>query len=180
MFERFTKAARATVVSAQEQAVATKASETRPEHLLGALLQDQSCLAVRVVEELGVSRASLLASLERHRLQHVDGLDDDDAEALRVIGIDLHEVKRRIDSNLGGLVGGRHGRRPRFSRPAKKVLQLALREAISLGHNYIGTEHILLGLLRAGDRVVADTAAETGLEHRVVRAAVADAVRKVG
>ena len=178
MFERFTKPARQVVTSAAEHAVRAVAGEIRPEHVLQALLDQEGCLAVRVLAGLGAPAAELRAVLDRHRQRYVDGLDAEDAEALRSIGIDLDEVVRRIERNLGGPVPGR--RRPRFSRAAKKVLELALREAIALRHNYIGTEHLLLGLVRGGDRVVADTLAELGLEPRALRAAVADAVRRAG
>jgi ATP-dependent Clp protease ATP-binding subunit ClpA len=110
--------------------------------------------------------------LDRHRARYVDGLDDDDAEALAAIGIDLDEVVRRIDRHLGG----RPSRRPRFSREAKKVLELALREALAMRHNYIGTEHLLLGLARCEDRVVADTLTACGLELPRLRAAVLEAL----
>ena len=56
----------------------------------------------------------------------------------------------------------------------------AIEEARNLGHNYVGTEHLLLGLVRVEDRVVADTLAAFGLEHDALRAAVAEAVRKAG
>jgi ATP-dependent Clp protease ATP-binding subunit ClpA len=88
-------------------------------------------------------------------------------------------VVRRIDRNLGGLdAPGRSQGRPRFTRSARKVLELALREAIAMRHNYIGTEHLLLGLVRGGDRVVTDTLADVGLDRAVLRDAVADAVRR--
>jgi ATP-dependent Clp protease ATP-binding subunit ClpA len=180
MFERFTKAARAVVTGAQERAHATTSSETRPEHLLMALLEDEECLAVRVLEAQGASRQSLVDTLERHRSRHIDGIDDDDAAALRAIGIDLDEVVRRIDRNLGGLTGPARRGRAGWSRASKKVLELSLREAISLRHNYIGTEHLLLGLARGGDRVVADTFAAAGVSHSTLREAVAAAVRKAG
>ena len=176
MFERFTKPARAVVEQASAVAREARAGETRPEHLLAALLADESCLATRVLAGMGAPPADLRTELDRLRLQYVDGLDADDAAALRAIGIDLDEVVRRIDRNLGGALPGRG--RPRFSRATKKVLELSLREAIALRHNYIGTEHLLLGLVRGGDRVVADTLAELGIEPRALRAAVADAVRR--
>ncbi len=68
----------------------------------------------------------------------------------------------------------------RFSRPSKKVLELALREAVALRHNYIGTEHILLGLVREGDVIVRDTLVAAGVDPTNLRAAVAEAVRKAG
>ena len=178
MFERFTRPARLVVEEAAVRAREATASEIRPEHLLQALLADEACLACRVLAEAGAPPAEVRVVLDRLRSQYVDGLDADDAEALQAIGIDLDEVVRRIDAHLGGAVPGRG--RPRFSRAAKKALELALREAIALRHNYIGTEHLLLGLVRGGDRVVADTLGEFGVERDALRAAVADAVRRAG
>ena len=176
MLERFTKKAREMVQGAVQIALNATASEVRPEHVLAALLADETCLAVRVLDDTGVPLDRLHAELDRRRLQYVDGLDADDAEALQAIGIDLDEVVRRIDQNLGGATT--RPRRPRFSRSSKKVLELALREAIALRHNYIGTEHLLLGLARSDDRVVGDTLASVGVELGPLRRAVAEAVRK--
>jgi ATP-dependent Clp protease ATP-binding subunit ClpA len=178
MFERFTKPARDVVVRANAHAADATATEVRPEHLLQGILDQDDCLAVQVLSGLGAPAVRMGAALERHRLRYVDGLDAEDAEALGAIGIDLDEVVRRIDRNLGGPAPT--SRRPRFSRPAKKVLELALREAIALRHNYIGTEHLLLALVRVGDRVVADTMASCGISAPALRAAVADAVRRAG
>src|SRR3954469_9365903 len=177
MFERFTAPARATVNEADTHRRAATASEIRPEHLLMSLLDQRGCLALTVLDGLDVQPGELRAELDRRRLKYVDGLDADDAEALAAIGIDLDEVVRRIDRNLGG-TSIRRNRQPRFSRDSKKVLELALREALALRHNYIGTEHLLLGLVRGGDRVVADTIAAFDLDHRTLRTAVADAVRR--
>jgi ATP-dependent Clp protease ATP-binding subunit ClpA len=181
MFERFTKPARSVVTDAERYADDTTASEIRPEHLLMALLDQEGCLGVRVMDRLGAPAATVREALDGFRQQYVDGLDEDDAEALKAIGIDLDEVVRRIDRNLGGLSKPRrHEGRQRFSRDARKVLELALREAISLHHNYIGTEHLLLGLARGGDRVVTDTFAACHLDRAAMRQAVVDAVRQVG
>jgi ATP-dependent Clp protease ATP-binding subunit ClpA len=178
MFERFTGPARTAVGSATTFAQQALASETRPEHLLWALLEDEGTLAARVLADVGAPVAELRAELGRQRLQYVDGLDADDADALRAIGIDLDEVVRRIERNLGGR--GSAPRRPRFSRASKKVLELSLREALSLRHNYIGTEHLLLALARCDDRVVSDTLARFGVERGALRGAVVEALRKAG
>jgi ATP-dependent Clp protease ATP-binding subunit ClpA len=177
MFERFTKRARTVVEGATAHAREATADETRPEHLLQALLDDRANLAVRVLAGLGAPVEQVRAELSHRRGQYVDGLDADDAEALAAIGIDLDEVVRRIDRQLGG---PRRARRPRFSRGSKKVLELSLREAIALRHDYIGTEHLLLGLARCDDRLVADTLAACGVERATLRAAVAEAVREAG
>ncbi|HYO38657.1 MAG TPA: Clp protease N-terminal domain-containing protein [Nocardioidaceae bacterium] len=177
MFERFTRPARTVVESAASYAREAAARETRPEHLLRGILDQEHCLAVRVLEDAGAPAERLRARLTDLQQQYVDGLDADDAEALRVIGIDLGEVVRRIE-RLGPRPPGRT--RPRFSRAAKKVLELSLREALAMRHNYIGTEHLLLGLARADDRVVSDALGAFGLESRMLREAVAEALRRAG
>jgi len=181
MLERFTKAAREVVERAQQIAIESRASQVRPEHLFAALLWDDRCLAVRVLNAQGGSSERLHAELDRRRARYVDGLDDEDAAALASFGIDLEEVVRRLgdEPQLKGRSRFKRVSR-RFSRPAKKVLELALREAISLGHNYIGTEHLLLGLVREGDVIVRDTLADAGVDASTLRQAVAEAVRKAG
>ena len=177
MFERFTRPARTVVETATSYAREAGAAETRPEHLLHALLAQDGCLAVQVLEGLGAPAADLRSRLTDQQQRYVDGLDAEDAEALEAIGIDLGEVVSRM-----GRLGGRTGRRgrPRFSRDAKKALELSLREALALRHNYIGTEHILLGLARTGDRSVGDTLASSGIELTALRAGVVDALRRAG
>ncbi len=180
MFETFTRPARVVVEQATALAQEAGAGETRPEHLLGALLADEASLAVQVLEATGATVPALREELARRRAQYVDGLDADDAEALALIGIDLDEVVRRIDAHLDRPGSPRRARRARFARDSKKVLELALREAVALHHGSIGSEHLLLGLLRVGDRVVDDTFAAQGVRPDAVRAAVADAVRRAG
>lgn len=180
MFERFTRRARTVVETATAYATQTASRETRPEHLFRALLEDEECLATRVLVQSGASVAELRNRLDEHAHRYVDGLDDDDADALKSIGIDLAEVARRIDDGLDRLRGLGGRRRPRFSRASRKALELSLREAVALRHNYIGTEHLLLGLVRVEDRVVTDTLARFGIEHDGLRSAVAEALRKAG
>ena len=178
MFEKFTRPARESVTRAAVLAREASAGEIRPDHLLAAVLEQGTGLAALALGDLGAPAGDVRAELDRRRMQYVDGLDADDADALRAFGIDLDEVVRRIDRNLGG-PGPRRGQ-PRFSRSSKKVLELALREAVSLRHAHIGTEHLLLGLLRGGDRVVVDTLGVFGVESDALRRRVADAVRRAG
>ena len=179
MFERFTRAARDTVEQTQRIAVESRASQIRPEHLFAALLWDDRSLAVRVLNDQGATSERLHAELDRRRAKYVDGLDDADAEALASIGIDLEEVVRRM---AGDELEPRRKQRGhiRFSRAAKKVLELALREAVALHHGYIGTEHLLLGLVREGDVIVRDSLVAAGVDPTALRGAVAEAVRQAG
>ena len=179
MMERFTPRARELVRRAVAIATESRASEVRPEHLFAGLLWDTDCLAVRVLEEQGVDLDRLHAELDRRRSRYVDGLDEDDAVALASIGIDLAEVVDRLGEPPRG--GRRSGRpRTRFSRPAKKVLELGLREAVALGHDFIGTEHLLLGLVRQGDTTVCEAMRAAGVPMDGLRDAVGEAVRRAG
>ena len=179
MFERFTRPARELVERAHVIAKESRASQVRPEHLFAALLWDGDSLAVRLLVDQGGTPERLRAELDKRRARYVDGLDDEDAAALASIGIDLEEVARRLDVDDPARSGAKRSRgHIRFSRPSKKVLELALREAISLRHNYIGTEHVLLGLVREGDVIVRDTLAAAGVDASSLRTAVAEAVRR--
>ena len=182
MFERFTRNARRVVLQAHEVARRTDADEVLPAHLFAAIVEADGILAVHVLEDLGAPRTDLRQVVRDLTGQHPAGLSEDDAEALRVLGIDLDEVIRRIDSDLGGIpepAGARHSR-PRFSTGAKKVLELSLREAIRLGDGFIGTEHVLLGLIRTGDDVVLRTLAAFDVSPDDVRRAVDEAERRTG
>jgi ATP-dependent Clp protease ATP-binding subunit ClpA len=178
MFERFTRPARELVERAVTIARESRASRVRPEHLFAALIWDDDCLAVRLLVEQGGTSERLYAELDRRRAQYVDGLDDEDAAALASIGIDLEEVVSRLGDDDDVRPPARKRSHVRFSRPSKKVLELALREAVSLKHNYIGTEHVLLGLVREGDVIVRDTLVAAGVDPTSLRSAVAEAVRR--
>jgi uncharacterized cupin superfamily protein len=76
------------------------------------------------------------------------------AQALGSLGISLEAVRSQVEEIIGQGEALPTGHIP-FTPRAKKVLELSLREALQLGHNYIGTEHILLGLIREGEGVAA-------------------------
>ena len=166
MFERFTDKARRAVVIAQEEARGRNADEIRTEHLLAALFTVPDNVAVQVLQRFGVDRDTVRAEIDRLRPVGRPPLD---AEALSTLGIDLDQVRRQVEEAFGpgaldrtrAALGGK-GRRffghiP-FEHAAKKALELALREAINLKHDWIGTEHLLLGLLHT----------ETGAAHHIL------------
>ena len=76
------------------------------------------------------------------------------AKALESLGVSLEAVRAQVEEIIGQGQQAPSGHIP-FTPRAKKVLELSLREALQLGHNYIGTEHILLGLIREGEGVAA-------------------------
>jgi ATP-dependent Clp protease ATP-binding subunit ClpA len=177
MFERFTAQARAAVIGAQEQARALDHNHIGTEHLLLSLLAADDSTA-ELLRERGVTVAMARETIEHYVGRTPGRLSPVDAEALRAIGIDLDEVRRRLEENFGpdplspqpeqparrrfGLRRIRRGSSPPrpgahipFTPRSKKVLELSLREALRLKHRSIGTEHILLGLIREGEGLAA-------------------------
>ena len=91
------------------------------------------------------------------------------ARSLESLGISLDAVRQQVEEIIGQGQQAPSGHIP-FTPRAKKVLELSLREALQLGHGYIGTEHILLGLLREGDGVAAQVLVTLGADlNRVLR-----------
>ena len=93
------------------------------------------------------------------------------ARALETMGIGLDSVRQQVVDIIGQGSQAPSGHIP-FTPRAKKVLELSLREALQLGHNYIGTEHILLGLIREGEGVAAQVLQKLGADLHKVRQTV--------
>jgi ATP-dependent Clp protease ATP-binding subunit ClpC len=90
------------------------------------------------------------------------------AKALESLGIDLTAVREQVQEIIGQGQQAPSGHIP-FTPRAKKVLELSLREALQLGHSYIGTEHLLLGLIREGEGVAAQVLTKLGADTNKVR-----------
>lgn len=178
MFERFTGPARAVVVRAQQEARQLQHDRIGTEHLLLALLSPDSGIASTVLHRAGLDDRHVRAQVVR--LVGTPGrlLSDEDAAALQTIGIDLDAVLTRIEESFGphALAPAcqpaprgwwrRRQRRQRCGNCAprtKAVLELSLREALRLEHNYVGPEHILLGLLREGNGLAAKILVDAGI-----------------
>ncbi|NEW39462.1 Clp protease [Nocardia cyriacigeorgica] len=163
MFERFTKNAKMAVVVAQEEARQLRAPEIRVEHVLLGVLSQAEPAMKDMLAAAGLTHDGVAASLAEEGKN--EPLGDRDAEALRSIGIDLDAVRDSLEATFGedalelaeppeprGFFGRGRGSNfghIRFSRDAKKVLELALREALARKDNGIESGHILLGILRA-------------------------------
>ena len=97
------------------------------------------------------------------------------AQALDSMGITLTGAREQVQDIIGPGQQAPSGHIP-FTPRAKKVLELSLREALQLGHNYIGTEHILLGIIRAGEGVAAQVLTKLGAEPQKVRSTVLELI----
>jgi ATP-dependent Clp protease ATP-binding subunit ClpA len=182
VFERFCRRARSAVVFAQQEARELGHPSVGTHHVLLGILDEPESVAAGVLRGLGVEAAEMRDEVRRFVEREQAGFTDEDADALRSVGIDLGEVRRMVEEAFGpgaldrGAPGGRRRGHIPFTRGAKKALELALREALQLGHNYIGTEHLLLGLVRDERCSAARILAARGFGSERVRAEV---LRKV-
>ena len=192
MFERFTDRARTVVIRARATA-AGRGDQIRPVYLLHALASAEGT-AARALAGLGVDAGTIERQMDRvaPRGRPLEGeADSADAEALASIGIDLDEIKRRVEESFGpGTLGrgpvppGQASRAGRvtMTREARQSLALAVKEARSLRHTYLGDEHLLLGLLGAarlnprGDFTLG-TLRDLGIDPAQARQRVLDELR---
>lgn len=185
MFERFTNDARETVIRARREARESGADPIGTHHLLLALASPEAGLAHEVLGEAGLDERRIRAEIARLVSTPTRALGEEDAAALRTIGIDLDSVLARIGESFGpdalrtvGEVPAeetlrrRSHRMGRFTPRARKVVELALREAIRLRDRHIGSEHLLLGLIREGDGLACRILVDNGIEPADLRGAV--------
>jgi len=144
MFERFTDQSRRAVVLAQEEARRLGHDYIGTEHLLAGLRLEERGAAAQALKSAGVSRDAILQEIETIAGQGPEP---------------------------GAGQGHPSGHIP-FTPQAKKVLELSLRESMQLGHEYIGTEHILLALAREGEGVAAQVLTALGAGEEQIRAKV--------
>jgi ATP-dependent Clp protease ATP-binding subunit ClpA len=204
MFERFTHAARDVVVRAQEEARDLQQSPIGTQHLLLALLADAAgpVAAVPALTGKGVDARFVRAEVIRlvgpatATSEPLPDTDAEDAAALKAIGIDLDAVRRAIEENFGpGALRLPHREPPKrrgllrrarsftsghipFSPRSKKVLELSLREAIRLKHNFIAPEHIMLGIMREGKGLAMQILTEAGVDPQQLRDEVTRSLRE--
>jgi ATP-dependent Clp protease ATP-binding subunit ClpA len=178
MFERFTSAARQSVALAQDEARTLYSDHIGTEHLLIAVAAEPRGLGGRILRDLGATPDDL-----RDEVRRVAGPAPIDPEALATLGIDLDEVRRRVEETFGpgaldppSRCGDTSGSLP-FAPESKKTLELALRYAVHLGDNFIGSEHLLLALTRVSDGGAARLLHGRGITASQVEAAVRDARR---
>ncbi len=179
MFERFTSLSREVVVGSRAEAEALGHRPVGTEHLLLGLLRAEDGVAAGVLRRAGLDAVKVRDEV-RQRVAAGMGREPD-AEALRSIGIDLDAVRQHAEQSFGpGALDPTPRRRARgtFGPRAKKVLELSLREALALKHNHIGTEHILLGLLREREGLAARILVERGLRLDDLRAQVLVALQE--
>jgi ATP-dependent Clp protease ATP-binding subunit ClpA len=182
VFERFTPEARRVVDRAQHEARSLGHNYLGTEHLLLGLFGEDT-VASRAIESVGLTRAAVIGAVRAIVGECPELAPRPDPDALAAVGIDLEQVRRSIEASFGPgalerTCAWQRGRGSRFTPRAKKTLQLALREAISLGHHYLRPEHVLLGLVREGEGVAAEILRRRSGSLAVVRQAVVMQLRR--
>ena len=188
MFERFTDRARTVVHQAQVESRELHHRHVGTEHILLGLLHGEG-LAHGVLTEAGIDAPRVRVDIKRHLRGGFDVLGESDAADLKLLGIDLDAVRAKVEETFGPDAfaprvpekRGFFGRRQfgsRFTPRARKVIELSLREALALKHNYIGTEHILLGLLREGNGLAARILVDQDVDLDDLRGRTIAAVRR--
>jgi len=172
VFEFFTDRARRAVVLSQDEAIALGHDFIGTEHILLGLVGTDGSTAGDVLREQGVeltrAREETVRILEAAGVAASGGQPAKDA--LASLGIDVEEIQRRADDTFGP--GAFQYPRPAYTPDAKKALEQTLREARALGHEKFGTEHILLGLLAAGEGRGLEVLAALEVDRASLREAV--------
>jgi ATP-dependent Clp protease ATP-binding subunit ClpA len=156
VFERFTSKARSAVLLARGEARRLGLDAVGTEHLLLGIIEEPTSLGARALFELGIAADDARRNVEGATGQSGQAFAPDEAEALQSLGIDLDEVRRAVEETFGAgaldAVSTAHPKkgsgRIRFTPRLKKAIEVAFREAQDLGHHYIGTEHLVLGLVQ--------------------------------
>ncbi|MCM6774903.1 Clp protease [Nocardia sp. CDC159] len=173
MFERFSKEARVAVVIAQEEARQLRSPTIDVEHVLLGITECRDRDLQKILADRGLTTDALRERLDRNRIG--EPLGEEDAAALRSIGIDLDAVRESLEASFGedaleraipqeednrrsrfGFRGGMNFGHIPFTKDAKKVLELSLREALTRGDKSIEAGHILLGILRGPNPTTRD------------------------
>jgi ATP-dependent Clp protease ATP-binding subunit ClpA len=173
MFERFTKKAKKAIAAASEECDRMGHDYIGTEHQLLGLLATREGVAFDVLAAVGVTYTDVDSAVRRRLVD--SGVD---RAALAAVGIDLDTVREAVDATFGegtldrAVLRSSRRKTPPFTPGAKKVMEFSLREALGLDHNYIGTEHLLLAIIREGDGLAAavlrDLAPEVDLRGRVL------------
>jgi ATP-dependent Clp protease ATP-binding subunit ClpA len=162
-FERFTDRARHVVAASQQAAASLGAERVGPEHLLLGLFAEPAGIAGRVLAAMNVTEDSVRAALASRQVLAPDGGKDAAGDTAT-----RHPTEEDTDSS---------GAAPAFSADGKRALRDALTEALKFGHNYIGTEHLLLGLYRDPGSTATSILLEAGALEATARAHVTDMLR---
>jgi ATP-dependent Clp protease ATP-binding subunit ClpA len=170
VFDLFTEPAKRAVVASQDAAISLDHDFIGTEHMLLGLVCTAGT-AGEVLRHSGVEPSRAREETVRQVAATGAVVAGQAAkDALSSIGIDIAEIQRRADSTFGP--GAFQYPRPAYTSHAKKAMELTLQEAKALGHEYIDTEHLLLGILAEGEGLAIKVLAALDVDVSALRPAV--------
>jgi hypothetical protein len=183
-FSRFTPRAKHAVKAAAEEAREHGHDHVFPEHLVLGLLHEPEGVAAKAIVALGISpeavRQALLAAIPPTAGRQAAGGAESGAGAEAAAGAEPGADSEAVaGAEAGAGAEAAAGRMP-FSPRAKKAMYLAARQALRLAHNYIGTEHLLLGVLEEEEGTGGTALAGLGLTTERVEEPVVAELRRIG
>ena len=179
MIHRFGSDARLVVRLAHAEAKRMGHRHLGTEHLLVGLLREERGPAARALSPLGVTADAVEREIGVRIGWSEAELGRADAEALRAVGIDLDEVRERVEAEFGpGALRPPAPEKRGLCRRAKRVLEESLREARRLGDRHIGSEHILLGINAVEPGLGAQILRDLGASSESVRTGVLEELRR--
>lgn len=172
MFERFTDRARTVLVEAQAEAVETGVGFIGTEHLLIGMVREGTGLAAIALREQGIALDQVRDRVLAEISMYVPVRAVDDASALAAIGIDIDAVRTAVEAafGFGALLDIRN--QPPFTPRAKSSLEHTLATSLTWRHRFIGTEHLLVGLVKVGEGVAVSVLKYLGADLGALKDAV--------
>ncbi|HUY90670.1 MAG TPA: Clp protease N-terminal domain-containing protein [Pirellulales bacterium] len=166
MYERFTDRARKVVALANQDAVRRRAAAVDTEHILLGLLEERKGVAGNVLHYLGIDWESLSAAITSRKKSCPPAKALPESPPPVELPRSFWQATR---SAYLRFLAVQFGPRLPLTTASRRLIEHALEEARELGHNYVGTEHLLLGLLRQPDCTAAELLTEQGLVLEDVR-----------
>lgn len=164
LFEQFTDRARKVLAEAQAEAFESGYGFIGTECVLIGMLREGTGLAGVILGEFGVSLDQVREKVAPALADVVSRSRVDPTTALAAIGIDLDAVRGAIEASFGEGSLSDPGQSPPFTPRVRTVLEFAAEAAVMLRHRYIGTEHLLLGLLREGEGLACKSLVDLGVD----------------
>ncbi len=179
MIHRFTPEARRVVMLAHAEVRRMGHHHLGSEHLLLGLIRQEWGAAARALGKPGVTYQTVEREVAARVRRSTEELGIADAEALRAVGIDLDEVRARMEAAFGpGALRPPMPRKRGLTPRAKRVLESSLRQAEGLGERSISSAHLILGLNATEESVGAQILRDLGVTAESVRAGVGEELRR--
>jgi ATP-dependent Clp protease ATP-binding subunit ClpA len=172
VFERFTDRARTVLIEARAEAVETGVGFIGTEHLLIGMLREGTGLAAIALEEQDVGLARVREKVLAEIAGYIPVTAVDDASALAAIGIDIDAVRTAVETAFGeGALPDRKNQPP-FTPRGKSALERSLAVSLAWRQRFIGTEHLLVGLLELGQGIAVSVLKDLGTDLEALRDSV--------